>query len=66
MNQFAFEPTRQKLPPVAGYTQPPMRPGEPHERPATRGDIDAVIQELEAIRGVLEKIYGTMRGTESP
>jgi hypothetical protein len=33
-----------------------MRPLPPEERPATRGDIAAVVAELQAIREVLEQI----------
>jgi hypothetical protein len=55
-----FEPSR---PPFssAGYTQPPIPTPAPHERPATRGDINDVVKELQAVRGVLEQIYEFMR-----
>lgn len=48
-------------PSAAGWTQPPLRPGPPEERPATRGDIAAVVDELREIRGVLEEIRELLR-----
>lgn len=44
------------MPPSAGFTQPPMQPLPPEDRPATKGDIAAVVAELQAIREVLEQI----------
>lgn len=35
---------------------PPFKPASPEHRPATRGDIAVVVEELRAIRVVLEQI----------
>ncbi|MDT5371323.1 MAG: hypothetical protein QOC62_5754 [Mycobacterium sp.] len=37
--------------------RPPLRPLPPEQQPATRGDLAAVLDELKAIRGVLEDIH---------
>jgi len=42
-------------------TQPPMRPRPPEEQPAQRGDIVVVVDELKAIRDVLEEIRELLR-----
>jgi hypothetical protein len=46
----------QNLPNMAGKAAPPIRPVGPQHQPATRGDIADVVEQLDAIRAVLEQI----------
>ena len=47
---------------AAGQSAPTFEPHGQEARPATRGDIDAVIAELREIRGVLEQIREALKG----